>query len=59
MTTSTQAAAPTASAGIVRRYYFAMAAPFAVDLVTLVAYVAINRAPGSFPGPGIRLMITA
>ena len=47
MTASTQAAAQTASAGIVRRYYFAMAAPFAVDLVTLVAYVAINRAPES------------
>jgi class 3 adenylate cyclase len=45
MTASTQAAAPTASAGILRRYYLAMAAPFAVDLVTLVAYVAINRAP--------------
>ena len=47
MTASTQAAAQTASAGILRRYYLAMAAPFAVDLVTLVAYVAINRAPES------------
>jgi class 3 adenylate cyclase len=47
MTVSTQAATRTASAGILRRYYLAMAAPFAVDLVTLVAYVAINRAPES------------
>jgi class 3 adenylate cyclase len=47
MTASTQAAAQTASAGILRRYYVAMAAPFAVDLVSLIAYVAINRAPES------------
>ena len=47
MTVSTQAAARTASAGILRRYYLAMAAPFVVDLVSLIAYVAINRAPES------------
>jgi class 3 adenylate cyclase len=47
MTVSTQAATRTASAGILRRYYLAMAAPFAVDLVTLVTYVAINSAPQS------------
>src|SRR5258707_10349092 len=47
MTASTQAAARTASAGILRRYYVAMAAPFVVDLVSLIAYVAINRAPES------------
>src|SRR5258708_20236796 len=45
MTASTQAAAQTASASILRRYYIAMAAPFVVDLVSLIAYVAINRAP--------------
>ena len=45
MTASTQAAPHVASAGILRRYYLAMAAPFLVDLITLVAYAAINRAP--------------
>jgi class 3 adenylate cyclase len=45
MTASTQAAACTASAGILRRYYLAMAAPFAVDLVTLLVYASINLAP--------------
>lgn len=45
MTASTQAATLAPSAGILRRYYVAMAAPFVVDLVTLVAYSAINNAP--------------
>ena len=45
MTASTQAVSRATSAGILRRYYIAMAAPFAVDLVTLLAYAAINRAP--------------
>ncbi len=45
MTASIQAVPRTAAAGILRRYYIAMAAPFAVDLVSLLAYAAINLAP--------------
>ena len=45
MTASTQAVPRATAAGILRRYYIAMAAPFAVDLVTLLAYAAINLAP--------------
>jgi class 3 adenylate cyclase len=45
MTASTQAVPRAAAAGILRRYYMAMAAPFMIDLVTLSVYAAINRAP--------------
>jgi class 3 adenylate cyclase len=45
MTASTQAAPRVAFAAILRRYYIAMAAPFAVDLVTLLVYASINLAP--------------
>ena len=33
------------STGILGRYYLAMAAPFLIDLVSLVAYAIANRAP--------------
>jgi class 3 adenylate cyclase len=45
MTASTDAAPLAAPASIVRRYYLAMAVPFAIDLVTLSVYAATNEAP--------------
>jgi class 3 adenylate cyclase len=45
MTGSTDAALPATSQAIVRRYYLAMGVPYLVDLVTIVAYAAVYRAP--------------
>lgn len=44
MTVMADAAPSTASRYIVRRYYIAMALPFAIDVVTTLAYVLVNSA---------------
>jgi class 3 adenylate cyclase len=43
MTASADVAPRTAPA-IIRRYYWAMAVPFVIDLITLIAYAAVNNA---------------
>lgn len=45
MTAPTDAAPVAAPASLVHRYYLAMSVPFLIDVVSLVAYVALNRAP--------------
>jgi class 3 adenylate cyclase len=49
MTASTDAAPRAAPAALIRRYYAAMAVPFVIDLVTLVAYAAVNDALSILP----------
>lgn len=45
MTATSDAAPAAAPDNIVRRYYVAMAVPFAIDVVTLLVYAIINKAP--------------
>jgi class 3 adenylate cyclase len=47
MIASTDAALGAAGA-IIRRYFAAMAVPFVIDLITLVSYTIVNRAPQVF-----------
>jgi len=49
MTASTDAAPRAAPAALIRRYYAAMAVPFAIDLVTLIAYATVNDALAILP----------
>jgi class 3 adenylate cyclase len=49
MTASTEAASRTTGAAVIRDYYLAMAVPFVIDLVTLVVYAGVNRAPYFLP----------
>lgn len=51
MTASTVAARAAPGAPVIRSYYYAMAVPFVIDLITLVAYAGINRVPGFLPVP--------
>ena len=51
MTASTDVAWQSADAPVIRSYYLAMAVPFGIDLVTLVAYAGVNRAPYFLPIP--------
>ncbi|MFO1161654.1 MAG: adenylate/guanylate cyclase domain-containing protein [Reyranellaceae bacterium] len=45
------------STGILRRYYLAMAAPFLIDLVALLAYAIANRAPETLlPSVGLAIV---
>ncbi len=45
MIASPDAAPPMATHAIVRRYFLAMGVPFAIDLVTIGVYAAVNDAP--------------
>ena len=45
MTASTDAVPRLARAIVIRRYYLAMAVPFVIDMINLVAYAAMNGAP--------------
>jgi class 3 adenylate cyclase len=45
MTASTDAAPRTASRDVIGRYYLAMAAPFVIDLVSLLVYALMHRRP--------------
>ncbi len=49
MTASTDATPRAAADAVLRRYYLAMAVPFAIDLVTLTAYSIVNGAPEILP----------
>jgi class 3 adenylate cyclase len=49
MTASTDTAPRVAADAVLRRYYLAMAVPFAIDLVTLTAYSIVNGAPEILP----------
>ena len=40
-----------ASQAVIRRYYLAMGVPFAIDVVTLRAYAAVNDASQRPAGP--------
>ncbi|MFO1082371.1 MAG: adenylate/guanylate cyclase domain-containing protein [Reyranellaceae bacterium] len=51
MTASTAAARLGGGVPIIRHYYYAMAVPFVIDLITLVVYAGINRAPYFLPVP--------
>ena len=49
MSAPTDAAPGAASQAIIRGYYLAMSVPFAVDLVTIVAYATVYRSPELIP----------
>ena len=49
MTASIEAAPRMVSQAVIRHYYLAMGVPFAIDLVTIAAYAAVNRAPQALP----------
>jgi class 3 adenylate cyclase len=51
MTATTEASSSATGAAVIRDYYLAMAVPFVIDLVTLVVYAGINRAPYFLPVP--------
>ncbi|MBV8191465.1 MAG: adenylate/guanylate cyclase domain-containing protein [Alphaproteobacteria bacterium] len=56
MTATTEASSSAASssaigASVIRDYYLAMAVPFVIDLITLLVYAGINRAPYFLPMP--------
>ncbi|MFZ5782480.1 MAG: adenylate/guanylate cyclase domain-containing protein [Pseudomonadota bacterium] len=50
MIASADSAQPMAPRALIRRYFLAMGTPFAIDLVTLGTYAAVNRAPQIVPG---------